>query len=63
MKPTSNGFSHYAKIITDEEIDELSSKVETKIIEASDKVINAMESMMDETKNNTKGTNKNKKKA
>lgn len=42
MKTTSNGFSHYAKIITDEEIDELSSKVENKIIEASDKVINAL---------------------
>ncbi len=42
MKTTSNGFSHYTKVITDEEIDELSSKVENKIIEASDKVINAV---------------------
>ena len=42
MKSTSNGFYQYAKVITDEEIDELSSKVENKIIEASDKVINAV---------------------
>ena len=42
MKTTSNGFYQYAKVITDEEIDELSSKVENKIIEASDKVINAV---------------------
>lgn len=41
MKTTSNGFSHYAKLITDEEIDELSQKVEEKVKEASDKVINA----------------------
>ena len=41
MKTTSNGFSHYAKIISDEEIEELSQKVEQKVIEASDKVINA----------------------
>lgn len=42
MKTTSNGFYQYAKVITDEEIDELSSKVENKIVEASDKVINAV---------------------
>ena len=42
MKTTSNGFSHYAKIISDEEIDELSQKVEEKVHEASDKVINAL---------------------
>lgn len=42
MKTTSNGFYQHAKVISDEEIDELSSKVENKIIEASDKVINAI---------------------
>ena len=41
MKTTSNGFYQHAKVISDEEIDELSQKVETKIKEASEKVIEA----------------------
>ena len=40
LKTTSNGFYQHAKLITDEEIDELAKTVENKIIEASDKVIN-----------------------
>ena len=41
MKTTSNGFYQHAKVISDEEIDELSQKAETKIKEASKKVIEA----------------------
>ena len=42
LKTTNNGYYHYAKLITDEEIDELAKIVENKIIEASDKVINGV---------------------
>ena len=41
LKTTSNGFYQYAKLITDEEIDELANTVENKIEEACGKVINA----------------------
>ncbi len=42
LKTTNNGFYQHAKLITDEEIDELASNVENKIVEASDKVINGV---------------------
>ena len=42
LKVTNNGFYQYAKLISDDEIDELAKTVENKIMEASNKVINAV---------------------
>lgn len=41
MRTSSNGFYAYSKVISDEEIDDLAKEVENRVIEASDKVINA----------------------
>lgn len=41
MRTSSNGFYAYSKVISDEEIEALAKEVENRVIEASDKVINA----------------------